>query len=405
MNKQACAELKVVEFAAYAAGPVVGKHLADFGAAVVHIESKSRPDGFRMQYPPYKDNKPGVNRSGTFALCNNNKYSVTINLKAPGGVELAKRVVSWGDVVIENFTPGTMERLGLGYSDLIKVNPQVIMISTCNQGQEGPHANHPGFGSQLTSLSGFTYLTGYPGGALSLLYGPYIDFIGVGYGLIAVLAALDHRRRTGGGQYIDLAQYENGLQFLSPAILDYGVNGRVMERMGNRHRYAAPHGMYPCLGEDRWMALSIFSDGEWQRLKEVMGSPAWADDPRFDTVLGRKECEDQLDENMKAWTRRFDSRELMVMLQAAGIRAGIFNQVRDLYTDPQYVHRNIWRGVEHPEMGVFHYQGPPFELSETPAVLDRPSPCLGEHNEYFFKDLFGMTGEEYQELVAGGAIG
>lgn len=405
MNRQACAGLKVVEFAAYAAGPVVGKHLADFGATVVHIESKSRPDGFRMQYPPYKDNKPGVNRSGTFALCNNNKYSVTINLKAPGGVELARRVVSWGDVVIENFTPGTMERLGLGYSDLIKVNPQVIMISTCNQGQEGPHANHPGFGSQLTSLSGFTYLTGYPGGALSLLYGPYIDFIGVGYGLIAVLAALDHRRRTGEGQYIDLAQYENGLQFLCPAILDYAVNGRVMERMGNRHRYAAPHGMYPCLGEDRWLALSIFSDGEWQRLKVVMGSPAWAGDPKFDTVLGRKGSEDELDENMRAWTGQFDSVELMVKLQEAGIRAGIFNQVRDLYSDPQYIHRNIWRGVEHPEMGVFHYQGPPFELSETPAVLDRPSPCLGEHNEYFFKDLFGMTGEEYRELVAGGAIG
>ncbi|MHB8919277.1 MAG: CoA transferase, partial [Desulfocucumaceae bacterium] len=128
-------------------------------------------------------------------------------------------------------------------------------------------------------------------------------------------------------------------------------------------------------------------------------------DPKFDTVLGRKGSEDELDENMRAWTGQFDSRELMVKLQAAGIRAGIFNQVRDLYTDPQYIHRNIWRGVEHPEMGVFHYQGPPFELSETPAVLDRPSPCLGEHNEYFFKELFGMTGEEYQELVAGGAIG
>lgn len=405
MNKNACAGVKVVEFAAYAAGPVVGKHLADFGATVVHVESKSRPDGFRMQYPPYKDNKTGVNRSGTFGICNNNKYGITINLKAPGGTGLAKRVVAWADVVIENFTPGTMGKLGLGYEELERVNPRVIMLSTCNQGQEGPHANHPGFGSQLTSLSGFTYLTGYQGGMLSLLYGPYIDFIGVGYGLIAVLAALDHRRRTGRGMYIDLAQYENGLQFLCPAILEYNVNGRVMERMGNRHRYAAPHGMYPCLGEDRWIAMSVFSDRDWQLLKAAMGSPAWAEDQRFVTVPGRKRHENELDELIGEWTQQFTPGELMAKLQSAGVCAGVFNRTKELYSDPQYVHRNIWRGVEHPEMGIFHYQGPPFELSETPAVLDRPSPCLGEHNELVFKGFLEIGEEEYRDLVAGGAIG
>lgn len=404
MDKKACAGLKVVEFAAYAAGPVVGKHLADFGATVVHVESKNRPDGFRMQYPPYKDNRPGVNRSGTFAICNNNKYGITIDLKAPGGIDLAKRVVAWADVVIENFTPGTMERLGLGYEELTKANPQIIMLRTCNQGQTGPHAHHPGFGSQLTSLAGFTFLTGYPGGPLSLLYGPYIDFIGVGYGLIAVLAALDYRRRTGKGQCIDLAQYENGLQFLGPVILDYAVNGRVMERMGNRHRYAAPHGVYPCRGEDRWCALSVFTDQEWQKLKATMGNPAWAEDPKFSTVPGRKQHEEELDGQISAWTQQYPPEELMTRLQAAGIRSGVVNRVRDLYTDPQYIHRNIWRGVEHPEMGVFHYQGPPFELSETPAILDRPSPCLGEHNEYFFKEVLGMSEEEFKELMETGVI-
>jgi len=404
VDKKACAGLKVVEFAAYAAGPVVGKHLADFGATVVHVESKNRPDGFRMQYPPYKDNRPGVNRSGTFAICNNNKYGITIDLKAPGGIDLAKRVVAWADVVIENFTPGTMERLGLGYEELTKANPQIIMLRTCNQGQTGTHAHHPGFGSQLTSLAGFTYLTGYPGGPLSLLYGPYIDFIGVGYGLIAVLAALDYRRRTGKGQCIDLAQYENGLQFLGPVILDYAVNGRVMERMGNRHRYAAPHGVYPCRGEDRWCALSVFTDQEWQKLKATMGNPAWAEDPKFSTVPGRKQHEEELDGQISAWTQQYPPEELMTRLQAAGIRAGVVNRVRDLYTDPQYIHRNIWRGVEHPEMGVFHYQGPPFELSETPAILDRPSPCLGEHNEYFFKEVLGMSEEEFKELMEMGVI-
>src|SRR5665811_867087 len=209
-RSQACAGLKVVEFAAYAAGPVVGKHLGDHGATVVHVESLTRRGCVRLRYARYTDNRPGVNRSGTFALCNNNKYSVTIDLKAVGGIDLARRVVAWADVVIENFTPGTMKRLGLGYEDLSEINPSLVMLSSCNQGQTGPHAKHPGFGSQLTSLSGFTHVTGFPNGDPCLLYGPYIDFIGVGYGLISVLAALDYRKRTGRGVYIDLAQYEAG---------------------------------------------------------------------------------------------------------------------------------------------------------------------------------------------------
>lgn len=399
MNKQALAGLKVAEFAAYAAGPVTGKHLADFGATVVHIESGGRPDGFRVQYPPFAENIPGVNRSGTFAVCNNNKYAITIDLKANGGIELAKEVVAWADVVIENFTPGTMDRLGLGYEELRKVNPGLIMLSTCNQGADGPHASHPGFGSQLTSLSGFTHLTGFPDGPLSLLFGPYIDFIGVGYGVIAVLAALDHRRRTGGGQYIDLAQYENGLQFLSPIMLEYNANGRVWERAGNRCDYAAPHGVYPCKGEDRWCALSVFSDDEWQRLQVLMGNPAWGADAKFDTLLGRKQYEDELDTGIAAWTAQFSANELMDIVQEAGLRAGAVNRIKDVYSDPQYAHRHMWRGLEHAEMGLFHYQGPPFELLETPAVLDRPSPLLGEHNEEFFCEILGMPKERYQGLV------
>ncbi len=399
MDKQALDGLKVVEFAAYAAGPVTGKYLADFGATVIHLESGSRPDGFRLQYPPFAKNKPGVNRSGTFAVCNNNKYGITIDLKAPGGVELAKRVVAWADVVIENFTPGTMDRLGLGYKELSRVNNRLIMLSTCNQGQDGPHASHPGFGSQLTSLSGFTFLTGFPDGPLSLLFGPYIDFIGVGYGVIAVMAALDHRRRTGEGQYIDLAQYENGVQFLAQVVLDYNVNGRALSRMGNRCDFAAPHGVYPCQGEDRWCALSVFDDDEWLELQQIMGNPAWAADPGFGTLIGRKQHEGELDERLSQWTVQFAPEELMQTLQNGGIRAGILNRVRDVYTDPQYEHRRIWRGMEHPEMGVFHYQAPPFELESTPAVLDRPSPCLGEHNEYFFCQILQLEEEEYRKLV------
>lgn len=404
MSRQALEGIKVLEFAAYAAGPVTGKHLADFGASVVHVESGSRPDGFRVQYPPFAENKPGVNRSGCFGVCNNNKYGITINLKAKGGIELAKEAVAWADVVIENFTPGTMEKLGLGYEELCKINEKLIMLSSCNQGQDGRHATHPGFGSQLTSLTGFTNLTGFPDGPLSLLFGPYIDFIGVGYGVISIMAALDYRRRTGLGQYIDLAQYENGLQFLAPIILENNINGRVWERMGNRHEYAAPHGVFPCKGEDRWCALSVFTDEEWLKLREVMGEPAWATESRFSTILDRKKNEDELEANIEAWTVGFTPEELMEKLQTNGVRSGVVNRIRDIYSDPQYAHRGIWQGIEHSEMGLFHYMAPPFELSETPAVLDRPSPCLGEHNEQFFRDMLGMSDERYQEAIKNGII-
>jgi len=192
--------VNVVEFAVFAAGPMVGKHLGEHGATVIHVESRSRPDGFRVHYPPYKDNRPGLNRTGSFAIFNDSKLGVTLNLKHAQGIALAMRLVAWADVLIENFVPGVMERNGLGYEAVRRVNPSIVYLSTCNMGQTGPKASQRGFGSQLTSQSGFTHLTGYPGGEPMLLFGPYIDFVAVGFGLIAVLAGLDYRRRTGRGR-------------------------------------------------------------------------------------------------------------------------------------------------------------------------------------------------------------
>ena len=279
--RQSLKGVKIVEFAAFAAGPAVGKHLADHGATVVHIESKVRPDGFRAHYPPYKDNIHGLNRSGLFALCNNDKLDISLNLKAPKATELAKKIVSWSDVVIENFSPGTMARLGLDYENLTKVKPDLIMLSSSNLGQNGPHAHHAGFGSQLSSLAGFTHLTGYPGGSPQILYGPYIDYIAVAYGAVAILAALDYRRRTGRGNYIDAAQYETGLQYLAPILLDYKVNETLASRNANRDPHAAPHGAYACKGDDSWCAISVHSESEWQALRNAMGNPSWSADPRF----------------------------------------------------------------------------------------------------------------------------
>ncbi|HTM08819.1 MAG TPA: CoA transferase [Verrucomicrobiae bacterium] len=390
--------IKVVEFAAFAAGPVVGKHLADHGATVVHIESQVRPDGFRGHYPPYKDNIHGLNRSGLFALCNNDKLDITLNLKkAPAATELAKRIAAWADIVIENFSPGTMDRLGLGYEALKQVKPDLIMLSSSNLGQSGPHAHHAGFGSQLSSLAGFTHLTGYAGGSPQILYGPYIDYIAVAYGAVAILAALDYRKRTGEGNYIDTAQYETGLQYLAPILLDYKVNGRVAERNANRNPHAAPHGAYPCKGDDRWCAISVSSDDEWQTLVGAMKNPAWAKD--FASFEARKRNEDELDRLVGKWTIQFEPRELMERLQKAGVKAGVVNRMCDVYDDPQLKLRPQWVPIEHPEIGKMHYQRPPFLLTKTPPGPAKRDPLLAEHNEYFYCELLGLGEEEYKKLV------
>jgi len=397
--------IKVVEFAAFAAGPVVGKHLADHGATVVHIESKVRPDGFRAHYPPYKDNIHGLNRSGLFALCNNDKLDITLNLKkAPKATDLAKRIVAWSDVVIENFSPGTMKRLGLDYEALRKIKPDLIMLSSSNLGQSGPHAHHAGFGSQLSSLAGFTHLTGYPDGPPQILYGPYIDYIAVAYGAVAILAALDYRERTGKGTHIDTAQYETGLQFMAPILLDYKINGKVASRNGNRDPAAAPHGVYPCKGDDNWCVISVSSESDWESLCRAMGNPAWTKESRFATLQSRKEHEDELDQKIGAWTAGFTAREITEKLQASGIRAGIVNTMRDIYSDPQLKHRKQWVELEHPEIGKMHYQRPPFFLTRTPSGPERRDPLLGEHNGYFYQELLGLSEKEYQELVAEGVI-
>ncbi|PYN65291.1 MAG: CoA transferase [Candidatus Rokuibacteriota bacterium] len=400
----ALAGIKVVEFAAYAAGPGITKYLADHGAMAVRVESSVRPDGFRTHYPPYRDNIPGPNRSGCFSLWNNDKWSVTLNLKAEGASEVAGALVRWADIVIENFTPGTMAKLGLDHERLRTLNPALIVLSTCNHGQTGPHARHPGFGSQLSSLAGFTHFTGESGGPPMFLYGPYIDFIAVAFGFVAVLAALDGRRRTGHGQYIDLSQYETGLQFLAPALLDAAVNGRDLMRCGNRDGDAVPHGVYPCRGTDRWCAVSVWDDAEWRRLVGALGGPGWATDPRWETAPGRRAGEAELDQRLAEWASRLDAEEVMSRFQAAGVHAAGVRTMAELFSDPQLVHRRVWRALEHPEIGRHHYKAPPFILSRAPGGPRRPAPCLGEHTRQVLTEILGMSAGEVRSLETRGVL-
>ncbi len=395
--------LRVVEFAAYAAGPMVGKYLANFGAVVVHVESRARPDGLRVNYPPFKENRVDPDASGWFALCNDTKFSVALNLKHPRARELALRLVRWADVLIENYAPGVMRRLGLGYEDVRRENPRIVYLSSCNMGQTGPKAAQKGFGSQLTSQAGFTNLTGYPGDEPLLLFGPYIDFVAAGFGLVAVLAALDYRRRTSQGVYIDLSQYEAGVQFLLPCLPEYEANGTLPERVGNRSAHAAPHGVFPCLGEDRWCAIAVETEAQWEALCRVAGHPEWAEDPRFSSLALRKEHEEELEALLAEWTRPQDALQLAEMLQAAGVPAAPVQRPSDLFGDPQLAHRQTWRELSHPVLGRFHYLAPPFSLSESPAQVRR-SPLLGEHNEWLYREVLELSEAEVRELEAQGVF-
>jgi len=397
-------DLRVVEFGAFAAGPAVGKHLAEHGAEVIHVESRQRPDGFRSNYPPFKGGGAVLEGAAMYAITNDNKLGVTLNLKAPAGGKLALRLVRRADVVIENFTPGTMARLGLGPERLQRENPRLVTLSTCNQGQTGPHAQRAGFGTHLTSLSGLTHLTGWPDRTPSLLWGPYIDYVAVAYGVVAVLAALERRRQTGRGCHIDLSQLEAGIQFMAPVMLDHFATDRVAERAGNRDPAACPHGVYPCRGEQRWCAVSVHDDAQWLALRQAMDDPDWAREAGMASVEGRREVEGELDRRLAEWTCSRTREEVVGRLRAMGVPCAPVNDMADLHRDAQLAERQVWRRVEHPVIGPYSAVGPPFLLSETPARIRSAAPLLGEHNQHVFRDLLSLTAEEYEDHQAGGAF-
>lgn len=393
--------IKVADFGWILAGPLVTKCMADFGATVVRVESRKRLDPSRSGVP-FKDGIPGVNRGGTFRFQNTSKYSMCLDLSKPEGMEVAKKLVAWSDVVVENFGPGTMDRMGLSYKRLIEINPNIIMISSSNQGQTGPHREQRGFGWNLGGMAGFNHVTGWPDRIGLAPNAAWTDFYAPWFGAIATLGALDYRRRTGKGQYIDLSQYEAGLAFLAVALLDYTVNGREQMRQGNRSPYAAPHGAYPCRGEDRWCVIAVQTEKEWLALAKAIGNPEWVKDPQFDTLKARKEHEDELDTLVATWTLSFSPEEIMAKLQGMGIAAGVVQNAQDfLDKDPQTKHRQFFQYLDHPEMGVSAHTDWPFHLSLTPSQ-PRYAPLMGEHTEMVCKQMLGIPDREFQELQAAG---
>lgn len=396
--------VKVIDFGWAASGPAIGKCLADYGAQVVRIESSKRPDILRIS-APYKEGIPGQDRSGFFARHNVGKYGITLNLKHEKGIEIAKRLVAWADVITEGFVPGTMKRLGLGYEELIKIKPEIVMVSSSNLGQTGIQASRRGLGPQLTCLAGFAHITGWPDRGSCYVYGAYTDYIAPKFAVTTLLAALDHRDRTGNGQYLDLSQYEAALQFLSPLLLDYSINGRVAGRIGNKDDRAVPHAVYPCLDSDTWCAIAVFTDEEWRSFCKILENPAWSEDPKFSTFQKRKENEDYLDLLISDWSINFRAGEVMSMMQAAGIAAGVVQMPKEVLKDVQMAHRGYFTKLKHPVLGEYNFEGSCSKLSETPAKLTMPSPCLGEHNYFVCTNLLGMSEEEFMELLDDGVLG
>jgi len=395
------AGLKVLEFGGGAAGPLGTRYFADHGATVVRVESRQRPDFLRLlRYTPGTEG--GLDASHMFAMVNCNKYGIALNMTHPKGPEIARRLVKWADVLAENFAPKAMAKWGLDYESLRTIKPDLIMISTCLNGQTGPDRNYPGFGGQGSALSGFNHLTGWPDREPLGPYGTITDSLSPRLVALLLGSALVHRRSTGQGQYIDLSQVEGGVTCLGENILTYTGIGEMLGRLGNRSRHAAPHGAFRCApkagDDDRWVAIAVHDEDDWQRFRRAIGDPGWAGDPRFATFAGRLTHVDELEDEIAAWTRKHPAEEVMTTLQAAGIDAAVVQNFEDLNHDPQLAHRKHFREVEHPVIGKHLCEMMAMRFSETPGDIRTPAPCLGEHSEYVYREMLGMSAEEYATL-------
>ncbi len=404
MSEKALEGVKVLDFGWVLVSPLITHMLADYGATVICVESMQHPDMTRTG-TPYKNGVPGVDRAGYFALHAANKYSISVDSRNPGAMEIFRRLVSWADVISENRRAGVIKEMGLSYDELIKIKPDIIMISSSNQGQTGPYASHPGLGIHLNGLAGFTNFIGSPGQEAITLFVAYTDYLTPPLVVATLVAALDHRRKTGEGQFFDAAQLEAGLQYIAPPLLNYSINGVDPERMGNSCSYAAPHGIYRCRGEDRWCAMAVFDDIEWEKFCRVVGHHEWTKEQRFSTLKNRKENEEELNRLVEEWTVHQAAEQVMTLMQEAGIAAGVVQNVQDVYEDPQLRERELFWIMEHRELGRYGHIGEPAILSRTPAKPNSPAPCLGEHTEYICKELLGMTEDEIGEYVASGAFG
>jgi len=393
------AGIRVADFTWVWAGPFCTLQLAHLGADVIRVETATRLCVTRL-LPPFADFKAGPNRSGYFNQYNQGKRSITLDMKRPGALEVAKRLCGASDVVAENFAAGVMDRMGLGYEVLRGLRPDVIMIALSGYGATGPDHDKVSYGPAQVPLSGMSSVTGYRGFPPMHVGVSYGDPTGGLHGAVAVLAALLHRARTGIGQYIDLSQWETSMAVLPEAILDWTMNGRQPPRDGNRDPHMAPHGVFRTNGEDRWVAIAIEDDAAWTRFSTVIERPDLAADPRFTTVVGRKEHEDELEALVGEWTATRTAEDATVALQAAGIAAFTAATNRDLAEDPHLDARGAFAELAHPEVGPRKHVGTPWRFREADVRARRPAPCLGADTDDVLREVGDYSDGEIAALRA-----
>ena len=383
--------VRVTDFSWQIAGPTCTRYLGAMGAEVIRIESNRRPD-------PYRERSISK-------FINQSKTSATINLAEPDGLDLARQLISISDVVIENFAPGVIERLGLGYSDLTQIHPGIIMLSSAGLGHSGPDMNHVAYGTLIQCFTGWSAVQSYPDG-LPDIGGIWTDPMVGMLEVFLINAALHQSWNTGKGQYIDLSMAEATTMLLPELILDYFMNDRVPQPVGNRHQSFAPHGNYPCLGTDQWIGITVTTELQWQSLCEILGHTELSDDPRFDNSIKRKQNEEDLDILIGSFTKTIDAMLLMEKLQKIGIAAGPALPLEEFWGNKQLRYRRFFQTYQE-ESG----DNVSTELPTVPWLLDGKrevnitgQPTRGQHNDYVFKEILGLSKDEVGTLTEGNAI-
>jgi crotonobetainyl-CoA:carnitine CoA-transferase CaiB-like acyl-CoA transferase len=398
-TRRALEDLKVLDFTWVVAGPLTTRMLADHGATVVRIESEKRLDAVRAG-GPFLAGLSGVDDSAGWHNYAAGKHSLQLDVSHSAAKAVIADLVRWADLVIESFTPGVIPALGLGYDVLRDINPAVVMCSTTLMGQTGPLAQFSGFGNLAAALTGFYEITGWPDRAPAGPFLAYTDYVAPRFAALAALAAVDHARRTGEGQYVDIAQGEAALHMLAPALLEWTINGRVVSRRGNDDAVCTPHGVYPGAGADRWVAIACQDDAQWRRLAAVVGVDDLADLSAEERQTRRVE----LDDVIATWTCQHPPDVVQVRLQAAGVAAHDVQNSTQCFADPQLAHRRHFRRVPHPLHGDTFVEGPNAAYSRTTPYPAWAGPTVGQHNEAVLRDILGYDDDMIAELVIAGAV-
>lgn len=399
---EAFSGLRVADFSWVAVGPTIGRAFADHGATVVRVESEKRLDVART-LAPWKAGNKGINDSNWYAHYNAGKLGLALDLSTEDGRGIARELIDWADVVIESFSPGTMARLGLDYATVSKTNPALVMLSTSLLGQTGPMASFAGFGQQAVGLCGISTITGWPDRPPFPPMGAYTDVIAPKYGIVAIAAALLARERTGEGQHIDMSQVEASIRFIEPLLLDETVNGRTAQRPGLDSDRACPHGVYPLAGENRFIAVAVETDEQWQTLRKLAGGALDDIDATLD-LAGRIERRDEIDRALAAWLLAQDPAEVDGVLAGAGVPAARAAKPAHVAHDPQLEHRQFFVELDHTAMGRCAYETPATRFSAKQALLHRPAPCLGEHTDMVLHDHLGFDHDRIAGLRQAGVL-